>query len=94
MRGGSGAARVEQVRIALTVELEIALVIAGGADRLAIGQLDGCQRPGLAGVLDADAPRLAALAAQRHDVAANIDQRILDALFAEQAGCAVEGDTL
>lgn len=39
MRGGTGAARVEQMRKALSVELEIALVIAGGADRLAIGQL-------------------------------------------------------
>ena len=94
MRGGTGAARVEQMRKALSVELEIALVIAGGADRLAIGQLDGCQRPGLAGVLDADAPRLAALAAQRHDVAADIDQRILHALITQQAGGAVEGDTL
>jgi hypothetical protein len=43
-------------------------------------------------VLDADFPLAAFLAAQRHDIAADVDQRVVDALAAQDGGGAVEGD--
>jgi hypothetical protein len=53
---GYAGARVEQVGVALAVDFEEALVVAGGADRFAVGEFDRGQRSGLARVLDADAP--------------------------------------
>jgi hypothetical protein len=52
------------------------------------------QRPGLARVLDADLPALAILAAERHDVAADVDQGVLHALRPQNRGRAVERDAL
>jgi hypothetical protein len=90
--GRVAGARVEQVGIALAVDFEEALVVAGGADRLAVGESDRRQRSGLARVLDADAPLPAFLAAQSHDVAADVDQRIADPLAAQDGRGPVEGD--
>ena len=49
------------------------------------------QRRVLAWMLDADAPGAVALAAERHDVAADVDQRVLDLVLAQNGGGAVEG---
>ena len=79
---GSAAARIEQVAVAPAVQFEIALVVARGADGLAVAQFQRGQRRAAdcARMLDADAPGLPPLAAERHDVAADVDQRVGDAL--------------
>src|SRR5574343_421743 len=92
--GRVAVARVEQVGVALAVEFEVALVVAGGTDRFAVGQRHRGHRPRLARVLDADAPWFSLFAAERHDVAADVDQRVVDALLPEDGGGAAEGDAL
>ena len=87
-------ARVEQVGIAFAVDFEKTLIVAWRADRFAVVQGDGGHRAGLARVLDADTPFFSFLAAQRHDVAANVDQRVVDALRAKNGGGTVKGNTL
>src|SRR5690606_28512141 len=87
-------ARVEQVRIALAIHLEEALVVARGADRLAVVERQRRQRRRLARMLDADAPGLVALLAERDDVAADVDQRVRHPLRAQDRGGAVERITL
>ena len=72
--------RVDQVAIALAAEFKLALVIARRADSFAVMQLQRSKRPRLARMLDADAPGAVTVLPQRQHVAANIDQRIADAL--------------
>ncbi|MNV98781.1 hypothetical protein D3C71_1940700 [compost metagenome] len=69
-------ARVDQVAMAATVAQHMALVVAGGADRLAVVQRQRRHRLVAARVADADLPRGAVgFLPQRHDIAANIKQR-------------------
>ena len=77
--------RVEQMAIALAVAFEVALVIARGADGPAVRQLHRSDGAWLARMLDAHTPRPVAVLADSDDVAADIDQRALDALLAQVA---------
>ena len=65
---GPAGARVEDVRVTLAVDLEEALIAAGGDDG-AVGGGDGRERAGAVRALDADLPRGAALAARYVGVA-------------------------
>ena len=80
--------------VALAVEFEEALVVAGGADGFAVAQGQGGQRARFPRVLDADPPGLVALAAQRQHVAADVDQGVADATRLQDGGGAVEGIAL
>ena len=76
--------------IALAIEFEKTLVVARGANRLAVVEFERRQWPRPARMLDADLPAFAVLRAQRHDVAANVDQGILHALRAQDVGRSIE----
>src|SRR3989338_5392527 len=91
---GTPPARGDQGAIAHVAQREITLVVAGCADGLAVAQLQYRQRTGLARMLDADAPRTLAMLAQRKNIAADVDQRIADALLAQYFGGAIQRITL
>ncbi len=93
MVGRVAGARVEQVRVAPAIDFEETLVVARGTDRFTVLQHDRGEGAGLAWMLDADPPFPAFLAAQGHDVAANVDQRIADAHVAQDIGSPVERHT-
>ena len=83
-------ARVQQVAVAHPIDFEVALVVTGGADRLAVVERQRGQHAGVARILNADAPRPIALGAEGQDIAADVHQRILDAPLPQDAGRAVE----
>jgi len=82
------------VRIAHAIFHEIALVVAGRANGFAIAQGQGRHGFGFTRMLDADHPGLIALLAQRHHIAADIDQRIEHSLLAQIRGGVIQRPAL
>ena len=80
----SSATRIDQVAITLAADFEIALVIARSPDGFAVMQLHRGNRPRFARMLNADTPRAITVLPQRQHIAADIDQRVVDALLFQQ----------
>ena len=73
LAGGRAIAWVDQMAVAHAVQLKIALIIARGAQRLAVVQHNHRHRLVVARGLQAHLPGRVALAAQRQDITADID---------------------
>src|SRR5690606_18642485 len=71
--------------------VHVALVVSGRESRFAVGKLDDAEDPVRARILDPDAPGAAVTPAEDSQVAPRIDERVADAVPAEQRDEAVDG---
>jgi len=88
--GGFSGAGIDDMRAALAVLHEVPLVIAAGADRFIIMQINNGHRARSARVLDADFPRMRSRLPYRQDIAADIDQCRLHPRAAQDPGRPVQ----
>jgi len=79
---GSSGARIDDVRAAAARDHAVLVVIAGREQRLMPGQLQRCEHAAV-GRFDRHAPRPSVRGSQREHVAADVDDRVADAVRAQ-----------
>src|SRR5487761_2642662 len=84
------AARINQMTIAFTLKFEIALVVSGCSDCLAVSQFQRCNWPRFSRMLDAHAPCTIAMLTERQYIAADIDQCVINALLFQYCSGAIQ----
>ena len=80
--------------IASPVQFEVTLIVTGGANGFAIAQVQRGHRTRATRLLDADTPWPLSLAAERDNVAADVDKCVADTLRAQNCRGPVERHAL